>query len=406
MASRIRSDEEIFAEIKEKSRKAYQKCWKDFKDRNPEVNFEEAPPGEEILINFFKYLRTEKETATSSLWTLYSYLNSVCKRKYGFKLQTLPRVTMYIKGFEEDIKKKAPIMDEMQLKKFMMSEMPNAFMEVRQAVAILCFFGALRLIECLALKLEKIVRSPVGYTISHMRAKQRTDKVFTNFVVPEEGGYAQRLSIYLTKVNTQLNKYAGRVFHTGTQHSMLKRQLMGKNTVALVPRDMAKYMNLPEWETYTFHSFRRTSATSAADAGSTTEQMVDFFGWKNGSMCQEYISSSKPAILGMASKLGAFEQVLSQDPVVEVDVEVEEAKEVAQEDPFKEMEFIVMEEDPEMYAMAGIQLVSVPVNVPVSVPSNIECTIRQALASVPSVSGNNTVNFNIVCGNFNGPVSF
>ena len=121
-------------------------------------------------------------------------------------------------------------------------------------------------------------------------------------------------------------------------------------------------------------------------------------------MCQEYISSSKHAIKGMASKLGAFEQILSQDPVVEVDVEMEEAKEVAQEvaqeDPLKEMEFIVMEEDPEMYAMAGIQLVSVPVPtaVPVSVPSvpsNIECTIRQAIASVPNVSGN-TVNFNIV----------
>ena len=165
--------------------------------------------------------------------------------------------------------------------------------------------------------------------------------------------------------------------------------------VGKVPHEVAKYLNFPEPETYTFHSFRRTSATSAADAGSTTEQMVDFFGWKNGSMCQEYISTSKPAILGMASKLGAFEQVLSQDPVVEVDVEVEEAKEVAQEvaqeDPLKEMEFIVMEEDPEMYAMAGIKLVSVPV----SVPASIESTIRQAMASVPNLSGT-TVNFKIV----------
>jgi hypothetical protein len=65
---------------------------------------------------------------------------------------------------------------------------------------------------------------------------------------------------------------------------------------------------------------RRTAATSAADAGSSTEQLVDFFGWKNGSMCQEYISSSKPAILGMASRLGGFE-AHSQDPVVEVEME-------------------------------------------------------------------------------------
>ena len=121
---------------------------------------------------------------------------------------------------------------------------------------------------------------------------------------------------------------------------------------------------MPEPEKYTFHSFRRTAATSAADAGSSTEQLVNFFGWKNGSMCQEYISSSKPAILGMASKLGAFEQILSQDPVVEV--KMEEVKEVAQEDPLKQEmeEFIVLEEDPEMYAMAGIELVSVPVSVP------------------------------------------
>ena len=82
--------------------------------------------------------------------------------------------------------------------------------------------------------------------------------------------------------------------------------------VGKVSHDLAKYLNLEEWEKYTFHSFRRTAATFAADAGSSTEQLVDFFGWKNGSMCQEYISTSKPAILGMASKLGAFELILSR----------------------------------------------------------------------------------------------
>jgi hypothetical protein len=76
-----------------------------------------------------------------------------------------------------------------------------------------------------------------------------------------------------------------------------------------------------------------------------------------------------------------------------VEVEMEEAKEVAQENPLKQEmeEFIVLEEDPEMYAMAGVELVSVPV----SVPASIESTIRQAMASVPNLSGT-TVNFKIV----------
>ena len=176
-----------------------------------------------------------------------------------------------------------------------------------------------------------------------------------------------------------------------------------------MPHEVAKFLNLPEWEKYTFHSFRRTSATSAADAGASTEQLVDFFGWKNGSMCQEYISSSKPAILGMASRLGGFE-ALSEDPVVEVDVEKEndtlDIKPMMQEIEA----FIVLEEDPEMYAMAGIELLPVPAPVPAPVTeqARIESTIRQAMASVPTVNGT-TVNFKIVVVNdLNncGPITF
>ena len=48
----------------------------------------------------------------SLIWTHYSYINSVMKRKYGWKLQTLPRITMTIKGFKEDTKHKAAIFEE------------------------------------------------------------------------------------------------------------------------------------------------------------------------------------------------------------------------------------------------------------------------------------------------------
>jgi len=96
--------------------------------------------------------------------------------------------------------------------------------------------------------------------------------------------------------------------------------------------------------------------------------------------------------------------------VVEVDVEKEndtlDIKPMMQEIE----EFIVLEEDPEMYAMAGIELVPVPAPVPASVPeqARIESTIRQAMASVPTVNGT-TVNFKIVVVNdLNncGPITF
>ena len=41
-------------------------------------------------------------------------MNSILKRKYGFKLQSYPRVTMLIQGFEVDVKNEAAIFEDDQ----------------------------------------------------------------------------------------------------------------------------------------------------------------------------------------------------------------------------------------------------------------------------------------------------
>ncbi len=87
---------------------------------------------------------------------------------------------------------------------------------------------------------------------------------------------------------------------------------MGKNMIGKVPHDVATRLNLSNPEDYTFHSYRRTSATSAANGGMTSEQMQGFFGWKHAAMCQEYISTSNPAIRHMAQTLGSFDLSLPE----------------------------------------------------------------------------------------------
>ena len=78
---------------------------------------------------------------------------------------------------------------------------------------------------------------------------------------------------------------------------------LGKNKVSDVPREMAQILKLKDPQSYTFHSLRRSSATCAADSGASVQQLMDFYGWKNTNMPQEYISSSKVAVKGMAERL-------------------------------------------------------------------------------------------------------
>ena len=74
-------------------------------------------------------------------------------------------------------------------------KLDTAYWEVRQAIAITAYFGGLRVAECMNLALEKIIRGPEGFTITHTRAKQRSDKRSTKFLVPQLGGYADLLAV-------------------------------------------------------------------------------------------------------------------------------------------------------------------------------------------------------------------
>jgi len=111
MAS-IVPDAEVFMQFTEKSKQQYSRIWADFRNFVTEVDFETGPPGEEAFTRYFNFLRLQKKYASSTLWTYYSCLNSMMKRKYNFKLQELPRLTMLLKGFDTDIKNKAPIFEE------------------------------------------------------------------------------------------------------------------------------------------------------------------------------------------------------------------------------------------------------------------------------------------------------
>ncbi len=73
----------------------------------------------------------------------------------------------------------------------------------------MAFFGVLRLQECMDL----VLRGKEGYIVMHNRAKQRrSDKLESRFVVPETGGYAAQLALFLFKMNNQLMKYQSVVY--------------------------------------------------------------------------------------------------------------------------------------------------------------------------------------------------
>ena len=63
---KILSDAEVFEQFSDKkSRQAYRRCWEKFVTYNSEFDFEDGPPGEELLSAYFKCVMLEKKTKST-----------------------------------------------------------------------------------------------------------------------------------------------------------------------------------------------------------------------------------------------------------------------------------------------------------------------------------------------------
>ena len=150
-----------------------------------------------------------------------------------------------------------------------------------KVVVIVAFFGGLRHCETMDLKIEKFNSSPEGIYVTHERAKKRSDQRDSKFFIPRAKAngktyFANIVEGYVHAIKEDLGKFCGRVFWTGKEQTFVDCPL-GKNIVGKIPHEMAKYLKKPNVEGFTFHSYRRSAATAAADSGATPQQMIDFW---------------------------------------------------------------------------------------------------------------------------------
>ena len=71
---------------------------------------------------------------------------------------------------------------------------------------------------------------------------------------------------YVTSIKEQLGKDKGEMWWTGRGKRFIKQHL-GKNKLGEIGKEVAKFNGLEDWQLYTLHTYRRSGATAAADAG-------------------------------------------------------------------------------------------------------------------------------------------
>lgn len=108
-----------------------------------------------------------------------------------------------------------------------------------------------------------------------------------SFIVREE--YARIVEKYQA---LRPSKISTNRFFIGYNNGKCTRQVIGKNKISAMPKEIAKYLKLQNPELYTGHCFRRTSASLLADSGADMAQIKRHGGWKSDAVAEGYIENS------------------------------------------------------------------------------------------------------------------
>ena len=308
---------EIYKELGPgKSESVYKKRWEEFISY---VGTEE--PQEAEFAKYFSHLKNDKKFKSSSLWSVYSILNSYNKRLYGKSLKdSYPRLLLLLKQYQSGyVRKVASTFTLSQLCDFFRLEDPCPKTVLAKALAAIAWSGGLRSEELWALKREDLVSTDQGFRIDLRRCKQRGELRTTDILIPKNLEdhsicFASKVQAYLEETQRQVKEISGKTkLFIGTQgNTGFRNQPMGKRTIQDYGKYVAEKLGLKNPNTFTSHCWRRSAATNAASS-STALDLQRTFGWRQPQTALRYMESTEQQMVKMAENITGSSLVITSE---------------------------------------------------------------------------------------------
>ncbi|XP_037033165.1 uncharacterized protein LOC119083979 [Bradysia coprophila] len=239
---------------------------------------------EKIVLAYFG--AAAKKYKPPTLWSIYSMLKKTLLCKHNVDLVKHCRLRAFLKmrsdGYEP---KKANVFETEHLRKFFL-EAPNDVYLGMKAVMIFGLCSGSRGCELTNLTLDNVKDDGKEVIVKIPMTKMKT-KTAKLYVVGND--FAKIIRQYLDMRPASVT--TDRLFLQWRKGKCIA-QVMGKNSIAKIPKDVARFLKLPEPNSYTGHSYRRTTTTVAANAGFTVTELKRFIGWKSDRVCEGYIKDS------------------------------------------------------------------------------------------------------------------
>ena len=237
---------------------------------------------EPVLLAYFHEL--SQTLAPTTLWSRFSMIKSMLKLNDKIDIGKYSRLIAFLKkcsvGFES---KKSSVFTGDEIRRFF-GEAPDDIYLSYKVIAIFGICGACRSDELTKILVEHVKDHDGVYIVSIPDTKTHISRVFTigsNFY-----------PIVQKYINMRPAHAPTKRFFLGYINGKVTIQHMGKNKITSISKDIARFLGLPDPDSYTGHCFRRTSATLLVDGGADLLTLKRHGGWKSDKVAEGYVQDS------------------------------------------------------------------------------------------------------------------
>ncbi|XP_044001775.1 uncharacterized protein LOC122848052 [Aphidius gifuensis] len=261
--------------VPDKSEKIYKRTYQHFKTW--QLLKETSSADEKIILTYMQYLKDDKNYSPSSLWSVHTMLKKTLLAEEEIDISSFSKVSAYLKKQSIGCRsKKSKNLTAKEIE-FFLNNAPNDEYLCIKAVSILALKGELRRTELTELKInnvEKLISDQGTKLIKFNIPKTKTSEP-KSFVI--EGVYKKIIEKYM---NLRPTATTSDRFFLKYHKQKCWNVPIGLNTIASFPRKVAEYLQLPDAETYTGHSWRITSTTLMADSEESKDDIERHGNWE------------------------------------------------------------------------------------------------------------------------------
>lgn len=246
------------------------------------------------LLNWLCSMKQSNEYAPTTIISAASCVNSKMKIIYQINFMEHMLVKDMIKKLQKiSSPKQSAVFSMEQIESFVLNAPETLDYKIKKLIAMVAIQGALRISELCNLQVSDLT-FPNDGSLSIRINYSKTDQSGKghSFIITPNCNVrlclVKRMKDYLELFETR----TGRLFRSATKSNKLCKLPIGVNTMGVIPREIAKFHNLPNIQEYSGHSFRRTSATVLSEKGIGLLELKQHGRWKSSTVAERYVENT------------------------------------------------------------------------------------------------------------------